>query len=69
MTYTKSVHVYLNPIIYKALKCSFQDKLYAASDKSFCEIGRFVIITHEHYVGNLAIILSSNVKKVPKEFR
>ncbi|KAL4131792.1 hypothetical protein QTP88_009048 [Uroleucon formosanum] len=45
------------------------DKLYAASDKSFSEVGRFVIIAHRPYIGNLAIILSSNSKKVPKEFK
>ncbi|XP_050545074.1 helicase SKI2W [Daktulosphaira vitifoliae] len=45
------------------------DKLYAAADKKFSEIGRFVIITHQHYIGHLAIIISCNVKKVPREFR
>lgn len=43
--------------------------MYAASDKSFSENGRFVIIAHQHYIGYLAIILSSNAKKIPKEFR
>ncbi|VVC40611.1 Helicase, C-terminal,DEAD/DEAH box helicase domain,P-loop containing nucleoside triphosphate [Cinara cedri] len=45
------------------------DKMLAASDKSFSENGRFVIIAHQQYIGNLAIILSSNAKKIPKEFR
>ncbi|VVC44720.1 Hypothetical protein CINCED_3A011937 [Cinara cedri] len=45
------------------------DKIYAAADISFSENGRFVIIAYQHYIGKLAIILSSNTKKIPKEFR
>lgn len=43
--------------------------MYTAADKSFSENGRFVIIAYQHYIGSLAIILSSNTKKNPKEFR
>ncbi|XP_050420420.1 helicase SKI2W [Adelges cooleyi] len=60
---------YLAAKEYLDCRKEYWDNLYASADKKFSEVGRFVIITHQHHIGQLAIILSSNVKKVPREFR